>query len=145
MLLPACLWQCCRKHLIEQNYDLVAGSSNMRPRRAQFRGENLPTYNAPSDDWGLVCARSRLDPLFGLCVCEVRTPRPMGARHTWGRDVREVTQAVFRWFSPTSLGLLAGRDRHISGGRRRSLDSRRERPWVRKGAVAALPDDADRI
>jgi hypothetical protein len=40
----------------------------------------------------------------------------MGARHTWGRDVREVTQAVFRWFSPTSLGLLAGRDRHISGG-----------------------------
>ena len=88
MLLPACLWQCCRKHLIKQNYDLVAGPSNMRPRRAQFRGEKLPAYNAPSDDWGLVCARSRLDPLFGLCVCEVRTPRPMGARHTWGRDVR---------------------------------------------------------
>ena len=61
---------------------------HMRPRRAQFRGEKLPAYNAPSDDWGLVCARSRLDPLFGLCVCEVRTPRPMGARHTWGRDVR---------------------------------------------------------
>ena len=88
MLLPACLWQCCREHLIKQNYDLVAGPSNMRPRRAQFRGEKLPAYNAPSDDWGLVCARSRLDPLFGLCVCEVRTPRPMGARHTWGRDVR---------------------------------------------------------
>ena len=115
MLLPACLWQCCRKHLIKQNYDLVAGPSNMRPRRAQCRGEKLPAYNAPSDDWGLVYARSRLDPLFGLCVCEVCTPRPMGARHTWGRDVREVTQAVFRWFSPTSLGLLAGRDRHISG------------------------------
>ena len=115
MLLPACLWQCCRKHLIKQNYDLVAGPSNMRPRRAQCRGEKLPAYNAPSDDWGLVCARSRLDPIFGLCVCEVRTPRPMGARHTWGRDVREVTQAVFRWFSPTSLGPLAGRDRHISG------------------------------
>jgi len=60
----------------------------MRARRAQFRGEKLPAYNAPSDDWGLVCARSRLDPIFGLCVCEVRTPRPMGARHTWGRDVR---------------------------------------------------------
>src|SRR4051812_16627062 len=88
MLLPACLWQCCRKHLIKQNYDLVAGPSNMRPRRAHFRGEKLPAYNAPSDDWGLVCARSRLDPLFGLCVCEVRTPGPMGARHTWGRDVR---------------------------------------------------------
>ena len=46
MLLPACLWQCCRKHLIKQNYkqnyDLVAGPSNMRPRRAQFRGEKLP-------------------------------------------------------------------------------------------------------
>ena len=116
MLLPACLWQCCHKHLIKHNYDLVAGPSNIRPRRAQFRGEKLPAYNAPSDDWGHVCARSRLDPLFGLCVCEVRTPRPMGARHTWGRDVREVTQAVFRWFSPTSLGLLAGQDRHISGG-----------------------------
>ena len=60
----------------------------MRPRRAQCRGEKLPAYNAPNDDWGLVCARSRLDPIFGLCVCEVRTPRPMGARHTWGRDVR---------------------------------------------------------
>ena len=40
----------------------------------------------------------------------------MGARHTWGRDVRELTQAVFRsMFSPTSLGLLAG-DRQIFGG-----------------------------
>ena len=38
--------------------------------------------------WGHLCARSRLDLLFGLCVCKVRTPRPMGARHTWGRDVR---------------------------------------------------------
>jgi len=133
MLLPACLWQCCRKHLIKQNYDLVAGPSNMRPRRAQCRGEKLPAYNAPSDDWGLIHARSRLDPIFGLCVCEVRTPRPMGARHTWGRDVRELTQAVFRsMFSPTSLGLLAGRDRHLCG-RRRSLDL----------PVAALPDDVD--
>jgi hypothetical protein len=51
---------------------------------------------APSDDRGHVCARSRLDPLFGLCVCEVRTPRPLGAGHTWRRDVREVTQAIFR-------------------------------------------------
>ena len=99
----------------------------MRPRRAQCRGEKRPAYNAPSDDWGLVCARSRLDPLFGLCVCEVRTPRPMGARHTWGRDVREVAQAVFRWFSPTSLGLLAGQDRDISGDAAvRSI--RRQRP-----------------
>src|SRR3954449_10348510 len=66
----------------------------MRPRRAQFRGEKLPAYNAPSDDWGLVCARSRLDPIFGLCVCEVRTPRPMGARHTWGRDVRVASPVI---------------------------------------------------
>ena len=87
------------KHLIKQNYDLVAGPSNMRPRRAQCRGEKLPAYNAPSDDWGLVHARSRLDPIFGLCVCEVRTPGPLGARHTWGRDVRELIQAVFPWFS----------------------------------------------
>jgi hypothetical protein len=96
---------------------------------------------APSDDRGHLCARSRLDPLFGLCVCKVRTPRPMGARHTWGRDLREVTQAVFRWFSPTSLGLLAGRDRHISGIR--SIHAANV-PGVRKGAVAALPDDVDR-
>ena len=144
MLLPACLWQCCRKHLIKQNYDLVAGPSNMRPRRAQCRGEKLPAYNAPSDDWGLVCARSRLDPIFGLCVCEVRTPRPMGARHTWGRDVRELTQAVFPWFSPTSLGLLAGRDRHISGSAAVRSSHTAHVPWVRKGAVAALPDDVDR-
>src|SRR4051812_37255170 len=139
MLLPACLWQCCRKHLIKQNYDLVAGPSNMRPRRAQCRGEKLPAYNAPSDDWGLIHARSRLDPLFGLRVCEVRTPRPMDARHTWGRDVREVTQAVFRWFSPTSLDLLAGQDRDISGRAAVRSIHARQRPWVRKGAVAALP------
>ena len=88
MLLPACLWHSCRKHFTKQNYDLVAGSSNIRPCRAQFRGEKLPAHMAPSDDRGHLCARSRLDPLFGLCVCKVRTPRPMGARHTWGRDVR---------------------------------------------------------
>ena len=82
-------------NLIKQNYDLVAGSSNIRPRRAQFRGEKLPAYDAPSDDWGHICTRSRLGPLFGLRVCKVRTPWPMGARHTWARDVREVTQAVF--------------------------------------------------
>ena len=66
----------------------VAGPSNIGPRRAQFRGEKFPAYNASSDDWGHICPRSRLDPLFGLCVCKVRTPPPMGARHTWGRDVR---------------------------------------------------------
>jgi hypothetical protein len=123
---------------------LVAGPSNMRPRRAQFRGEKLPAYSAPSDDWGHFFTRSRLDLLFGLCVCEFRTPWPMGAPHTWGRDVREVTQAVFPWFSPTSLGLRAGQGLSYIWRRCRSLDSRRPRPWVRKGAVAALPDDADR-
>ena len=99
---------------------------------------------AHSDDRGHLCARSRLDPLFGLCVREVRTARPMGARHTWGRDVREVTQAVFRsMFSPTSLGLLAGRDRHISGGAAvRSIHAANV-PGL-EGAVAALPDDVDR-
>ena len=95
---------------------------------------------APSDDRGHLCARSRLDPLFGLCVCKVRTPRPLGAGHTWGRDVREVTQAIFR-----SMVLAhEARPRHISGGAAVSLDSRRQRSWVRKGTVAALPDDADR-
>ena len=67
---------------------------------------------APSDDRGHLCARSRLDPLFGLCVCKVRTPRPLGAGHTWRRDVREVTQAIFR-----SMVLAhEARPRHISGG-----------------------------
>jgi hypothetical protein len=64
--------RCCRKNLIKQNYDLVAGPSNIRPRHAQFRGEKLPAHMAPSDDRGHLCARSRLDPLFGLCVCKVR-------------------------------------------------------------------------
>ena len=36
----------------------------------------------------------------------------MGARHTWGRDVREVTQAIFR----AMVLAHEARPRHISGG-----------------------------
>ena len=47
---------------------------------------------APIIDRGHVYARSRLDILLSVCVCEVGfSRRPLDTRRPWGRGVREVT------------------------------------------------------
>ena len=62
---------------IKQNYVVgpAIGPHGRAQNRNDFRSKKLPAYMAPSDDWGHVCARSRLDPLLNVCICEVGTPR----------------------------------------------------------------------
>ena len=49
-------------------------------------------------------------PIFGLCVCEVRTPGPMSARHTWGPVLHAgyVLQQCFDVALPAHIETLVG-------------------------------------